>query len=393
MNKMKDGEYRTTMLDCAEGDCFFLEFCFDSMEYTILVDTGPGACWTTSLKPFLDQLIAKKKKINVLVITHIDSDHIGGAIKLFQSEEYSGLVDEVWFNGLKQVLNIDAVSSVSGNQAAYQRIIFQHLHNDSLDGVHPISAKQALSLGCLLTRCGKTTRRITCDTPPLILTDSFRIDFLLPTASQLIALQKHFLRHLRQVGGGKQIFLTPEGEIAFEHLLRDEDTTNWDIRPISQTSLDIHRIEKWAAATSDESQSVTNTSSIAICITFYGKCFLFPGDAAGQDILTAVMEKKLPSNYEIIKLPHHGSTRNCLSLLEKLDGKIYLISTDSKRFQHPGKETLAKLVTRHTVGTRHLVFNYHSPMFELFHNAWCEDKYCYHSIVSSIITNEKGDYP
>lgn len=390
---MKDGEYRITMLDCAEGDCFFLEFCFDSMEYTILMDTGPGVCWTTSLKPFLDHLIAKKKKINVLVITHIDSDHIGGAIKLFQSEEYSGLVEEVWFNGLRQVLNIDAVSSVPGNQTAYQRIIFQHLHNDSLDGVHPISAKQALSLGCLLASCRKTTRRITCDTPPVILTDNFHIDFLLPTASQLIALQKYFLRHLRQAGGSKQILLTPEGEIAFEHLLRDEDITNWDIHPISQTSLDIHRIEKWAAATSDKSQSVTNNSSITICITFYGKCFLFPGDAAGQDIITAVIEKNLPSDYEIIKLPHHGSTRNCLSLLEKLDGKIYLISTDSKRFSHPGKETLAKLVTRHTVGTRHLVFNYHSPMFELFHNAWCEDKYCYHSIVSSIITNEEGDYP
>lgn len=143
---MKDGEYRITMLDCAEGDCFFLEFRFDSMEYTILMDTGPGVCWITSLKPFLDQLIAKNKKINVLVITHIDRDHIGGAIKLFQSEEYSGLVEEVWFNGLKQVLNIDAVSSVSDNQTAYQRLIFQHQHNDSSDGVHDISAKQALSL-------------------------------------------------------------------------------------------------------------------------------------------------------------------------------------------------------------------------------------------------------
>lgn len=390
---MKDGEYRITMLDCAEGDCFFLEFCFDSMEYTILMDTGPGACWTTSLKPFLDQLIEEKKKINVLVITHIDSDHIGGAIKLFQSEEYSDLVEEVWFNGLKQVLNSDAVSSVSDNQAAYQRIIFQHRHDDSLNGFHPVSAKQALSLSNMLEGLGKTSKWITCDTPPVIRTDNFRIDFLLPTANQLKALQNHFLHFLRRAGGGKQIVLTPEGEIAFEHLLRDDVTCDQNLHPISQTSLDINQIENWAAATADKDQSVTNTSSIAICITFYGKCFLFPGDAAGQDILTAVIEKKLPTHYEIIKLPHHGSARNCLSLLKKLDGRIYLISTDSKRFLHPGKETLAKLVTRHTAGTRNLVFNYHSPMFELFHNAWCEDKYCYHCIVSSIITNKEGEHP
>lgn len=389
---MKDGEYRITMLDCAEGDCFFLEFCFDSMEYTILMDTGPEACWTTRLKPFLDRLIEEKKKINVLVITHIDNDHIGGAIKLFQSEEYSGLVEEVWFNGLKQVLNMNAVSSVPDNQDAYQHIIFQHLHNDSADGVHDISAKQAQSLGCLLTRCRKNTKRITCDTPPMILTDNFRIDFLLPTASQLISLQKHFLRHLRRVGGGEQIYLTPEGESAFEHLMRDDDTIDSDIHPISKTSLDIHRIEKWAAAKADKDQSVTNTSSIAICITFYGKCFLFLGDAAGEDILEAVENKKLPTDYEIIKLPHHGSNKNCLPLPEKLNAKKYLISTDSKRFSHPGKETLAKLVTRHTMGTLHLVFNNHIPMFELFHDAWCEDKYHYHSSVSRIITNEEGGY-
>ena len=126
---MKDGEYRITMLDCAEGDCFFLEFGFDSREYTILVDTGPGGCWNARLKPFLDQLIADRKKINTLVITHIDNDHIGGAIKLFQNDEYSDLVEEVWFNGLKQILNVDTVSSVFDNQTAYQRIIFGSIPN------------------------------------------------------------------------------------------------------------------------------------------------------------------------------------------------------------------------------------------------------------------------
>lgn len=389
---MKDGEYRITMFDSAEGDCFFLEFYFDSTKYTILMDTGPGMCWTTSLKPFLDQLIAKKEKINVLVITHIDNDHIGGAIRLFQSKEYSDLVEEVWFNGLKQVLNTDAVNSVSDNQTAYQRIIFKHRHNDSSDGTHPISARQALSLGNMLESLGKPTKRITCDTPPVIETDNFRIDFLLPTENQLKALQNHFLHFLRLAGGSKQIILTPEGEIAFEHLMRDDDTTNQDIHPISKVSLDIHRIEKWATAKADKDQSVTNTSSIAICITFYDKYFLFPGDAAGQDILEAVDNKNLPTNYEVIKLPHHGSNRNSLSLPEKLDAKKYLISTDSKRISHPGKETLAKLVTRHTVGSLHLVFNNHIPMYELFHDAWCEDKYHYHSSISPIITNEEGDY-
>ncbi len=388
---MKDGEYRITMLECEEGDCFFLEFCFDSKKYSILIDTGPGKCWATQLKPLLDQLIEKKQKINILLISHIDNDHIGGAIKLFQSEEYSSLVEEVWFNGLRQVLNTNSFNSVSDNQVAYQRIIFQHRHNDFPDGTHPISSKQALSLGSLLASRKISTKKITCDTPPMIPSANFRIDFLLPTSDQLDALQNYFMRFLCQARGNKQISLTPESEIAFEHLLRDDDTSDWDFHAISRTSLQIDQIENWAAAIATKDLSVTNTSSIAICITFYGKHFLFPGDAAAQDILPAIEHKNLPTKYEIIKLPHHGSTRNCLSLPDKLDGKKYLISTNSKRYKHPGKETLARLVTRPTIGTRYLVFNYHSPVFELFHNDRCEKKYRYHSIVSSIITNEEGE--
>lgn len=255
------------------------------------MDTSPGKCWDSNLKPFLDRLIAQKKKINVLVITHIDSDHIGGAIKLFQHKEYSNLVEEVWFNGLKQVLKMDTCSSTSDNQAAYQFIIAQHRHDDALDGIRPISATQALSLGRLLTGCGKTARRITCDTPPMIRTDSFRIDFLLPTSNQLNALQNHFLHFLFRAGGDAPILPTPEGEIAFEHLLRDDDIYEQTLRNISRTTLNMDQIETWATATADKDSSVTNASSIAICITLYGKQFLFPDYAAAQDILTAVGEK------------------------------------------------------------------------------------------------------
>ena len=388
---MKDGEYCMTMLDSEEGDSFFLEFGFDSKTYTMLIDTGPVKCWTDKLKPFLDFLISKNKKINVLIITHIDNDHIGGAIEMFQYEEYSELVEEVWFNGLNQILNIYNDNRECDNQLAYKRIIFQHQHNDFLDGIRDISANQAISLSSLLTNRGKNTKRITYDTPTMIFTDNFRIDFLLPTETHLLSLQNYFLNHLQNVGDVKQISLTTEGEIAFEHLMRDDDIVNMDIHQISKSTLDIGQIEKWAEAKAAKDQSVTNASSIVICITFYGEHLLFCGDATGQDIIEAIDNKKLPTDYEIIKLPHHGSNRNCLSMPGKLNGKTYLISTNSKKNSHPGKETLAKLVTSPTKETRHIVFNYCSPIFELFHNTWYEDKYNYDAVVSTIITNKKED--
>ena len=50
-------------------------------------------------KKLIKQLKDNSEIINLLIITHVDDDHIGGVIEWIKSIEFdSSMIDEVWFN-------------------------------------------------------------------------------------------------------------------------------------------------------------------------------------------------------------------------------------------------------------------------------------------------------
>lgn len=163
----------------------------------------------------------------------------------------------------------------------------------------------------------------------------------------------------------------------------DEKVLTDNLEPISIDAPDLNCIEKWSACSSEKDLSITNISSIAMCIRFYGYKLLFPGDAAGEDLAAALMRWSQrynePLYFDAIKLPHHGTLRNCGKLLDTVDGSYFLLSTDGKHYGHPSKETLAKIVVRSGGSTRFLIFNYENDMYRLFHQEEYEAKYGYRS--------------
>lgn len=388
------------MLNASEGDCFLLEFFTLQENINILIDTGPVVCWENELKTILDHFISEKKRINVLIITHIDSDHIGGALKLFQEKCYSDIIDDVWFNGLKQLLINSDTSASERENRAFRKLNELHWHDTSnLNG--PISANQAVSLSTMLAKCSQSVNSInkglpiTDETGTIELGPGLFVDFLLPRIDRLEKLKEKFHIALNQVMLGTLLAITPDGEAAFENLMLDEDTGFEHIEHISRTNPNIADIKIWAEKEAKKDSSATNASSIAICIRFLGNKLLFPGDANEDDLLPAldIWQRKLDENlfFDVIKLPHHGSGSNCLQLLSKIDGRFFLVSTDGRKFSHPSKETIAKIVTRPTNKKRHLIFNYENDMFNLFCGD-LEDKYSYSIKVQKCLNYIGGEY-
>ena len=75
----------------------------------ILIDTGFKETYYKYLKPLLIELKRIGKKITLLVITHIDKDHIGGARKLLEEngDFYNPSIikiENIWFNGFKNLI-------------------------------------------------------------------------------------------------------------------------------------------------------------------------------------------------------------------------------------------------------------------------------------------------
>lgn len=69
------------MLPAASGDCIYLEF--PDPDFRILIDGGYAKTYHKYLKKFLLKLAAEGKRLNLIVVTHIDDDHISGITLAF----------------------------------------------------------------------------------------------------------------------------------------------------------------------------------------------------------------------------------------------------------------------------------------------------------------------
>ena len=104
---MKINGVTIQMLPAASGDCIYLEF--PDSDFRMLIDGGYAKTYQKYLKKFLLNLAAEGKRLNLIVVTHIDNDHINGIKSLLQENgnaknpQIIG-IDEIWFNGLDQYI-------------------------------------------------------------------------------------------------------------------------------------------------------------------------------------------------------------------------------------------------------------------------------------------------
>lgn len=90
------------MLPAFEGDCLWLEYGDADKPYRILIDGGPIAT-ASVLRARIEQLPVDQRRFELAIITHIDSDHIAGMLKLFGDPPDKLFIKEVWFNGYQQL--------------------------------------------------------------------------------------------------------------------------------------------------------------------------------------------------------------------------------------------------------------------------------------------------
>ena len=89
-------------LPAKSGDCFVLEF---DNKQCILIDCGYSNTYKEELKPLLQKLSSDGCRIALMIVTHIDADHISGAIDFIEDNgdaDHPKIipVDEIWHNGM-----------------------------------------------------------------------------------------------------------------------------------------------------------------------------------------------------------------------------------------------------------------------------------------------------
>ena len=67
------------------------------------IDGGAPGVYKKTLKPRLMQLSDEERKFELLVVTHIDYDHIRGIIELALDDKLPFKAKDVWFNGFRHI--------------------------------------------------------------------------------------------------------------------------------------------------------------------------------------------------------------------------------------------------------------------------------------------------
>lgn len=75
---------RLTAFQSGKGDCLLLSNAANT--HRILIDGGTPAAYSEHVAPALGALRAAKKKIDLVYISHIDQDHLGGILRLLDNE-------------------------------------------------------------------------------------------------------------------------------------------------------------------------------------------------------------------------------------------------------------------------------------------------------------------
>jgi glyoxylase-like metal-dependent hydrolase (beta-lactamase superfamily II) len=98
---MTDESFRLHVLPAGNGDALVLEYGSGHDRQRILVDGGiPRAA--ARVKAFLGD----DPELELLVVTHIDNDHIGGLLRLLEMRAPPRPA-EVWFNGYRHLPKSD----------------------------------------------------------------------------------------------------------------------------------------------------------------------------------------------------------------------------------------------------------------------------------------------
>lgn len=369
-------DIKIEILPAGACDCILLEV--EKEDYRILIDGGYAETYNRYLKQRLQVLAAQGKRINLLVITHIDSDHIGG-ILAFLKENGSVSnpsvigVDEVWYNGFFH-MNTDDVQE-GPVPYTLKEILKGSLADDGItqsSGRKDISVSQGTTVAKLLVEGGYNWNsmwdgKAVCaeNREYKYLTEKLGCKLLNPRTEELCELAKLWIRKLqctmKNVVLCKDILYSEAFESFFTHneqFRHEVETKNISFSYEQENSeIDWNAwVDAWSGQVDD---SKTNRSSIAFMLEYEGKKLLFPGDCPIQ-----LFSDKLPKEMDVVKLPHHGSEKNISrEFIEDTDVKYYLLSTDGKMHDHPSKAVIANILHK-APGAAKLLKNYDIPILE-----------------------------
>jgi beta-lactamase superfamily II metal-dependent hydrolase len=320
------------VLPAGHGDCLWLEYGTPGDVHRVLVDGGTAGT-ARLLAARIDALPERERRFELLVVTHVDADHIAGVLKLHEAALPGLSFADTWFNGYRHLQparvadapGAEVFGPLQGEELTRRLVQQAAPWNAAFGG----AAVQVPSSGAL---------------PVKHLRGGLTLTLLGPRASELQALAPTWEADCAAAGREPGLIESPH----------PSDVEVFGGEPDVATL---------AAVPFQEDTAPANGTSIALLAEYAGQRLLLTGDAHPSTLLAALDRLVAPGdrlNVAALKLPHHGSRANVSrALLERVACQRYVFSTNGAYFKHPDDVAVARVIA-HGGRRPELIFNYES---------------------------------
>ena len=272
------------------GDCFIIKVGLDENPVHILVDGRYGNKKNVSK---IKNYLGEGNVFDFIVVTHCDSDHIKGVVKLLKQGTCIDENTKFIYNFVTKPVN----NSISyGDAEELEKIIKNY---------------------CVINTCSRDYKNLSNKLYIMSIKDRNNFDI-------------NVYNDLKPV----LTLLSP------------------DIQGINDVYIDFMN---WKEKDKDANREKINKNSIAFLLEYKGKRALFTGDAYFEDIkeILDTFKDFSDKKIDLIKVPHHGASKNCKGMVDYAivhDCDRFLLTGEKewvKNKKHPGKDILEEIINRY----------------------------------------------
>jgi len=348
--------FRIEMLPAGHGDSLLIIYGDPDVPHYLLIDGGPYYFYANNSKKEigkrqtlshrLGELARSGAELELMVVTHIDADHIEALVKWIGSQPKTLPIRDIWFNG-RQHLEPGWLGVPEGEFLGKLIVKYNLPWNQSFGG-----------------------HAVVCHLDHIVekqLDGGMKLTILSPTSEDLGKLKKEWDEVLEQ-----EKLDTDDPQAILERLEQNKRLRP-EAKPVGWLGAAVD-VERLAEAAFDEDTTVPNGSSIAFLAEYEDKGVLFTGDAHPTTLVNGI-QRLLQSRHlsrlalDAFKVPHHGSKNNLnRELLQLLECRRYLISTNGSYYRHPDQEAIARILkygtyeyNKNSFEKAEVCFNYHKP--------------------------------
>ncbi len=354
--------FRMTMHPGKDGDCIQLSWGTTAVLHHLIIDLGRSATYR-DIKGDLETL----ENVELFVMSHVDADHIAGAIPMVRQDAPPFAPKRVWYNSRPQLKAAETRSPI----------------------VEPLSARQGEKLARGIVRFQWPWNAEFAS--EIVSTDS-------PEARQSIDIADGLKIRLLSPNDARLVALLPE----WDHSLANANIRTFDpdvdpdpLSPVFEP-LGIPNVGDLAVADYKRDRTEANGASIAFIAEFAGKRVFLAADAHSEVLESALQPladaEGGKAHIDLMKISHHGSKANTSKRLPGLiDCTRFVISTDGLRHNHPDKECIARLLAADKDRQKTLFFNYRQPNTDIWDSAMLKADWNYDAIYAAPDENAPGN--